>query len=159
VTTNEARKWIILASLSAIASQAIFLLIAPVFGYPLEFPKNLSLLQILIPVMLGYLGSAAHFIFMSPPPEVRTDNELLGVMVKGPVIVYAIVTAAAYFAFGYSNRNGAAIGSGMSVDSLNNAISLTLGILAATTGVIVSYLFVTSRKDEQPAKPDTPAAA
>jgi hypothetical protein len=32
-------------------------------GFPLTYPKNLELLQIVSPVFLGYLGAATHFIF------------------------------------------------------------------------------------------------
>lgn len=149
MTPDKARKWIVLASLIATGAQAVFLIVAPVAGYPLEYPKNLSLLQIVMPVMLGYLGSAAHFIFIAPPPAVQANNDLLGLMVKGPIVIYCLVIIAAFAAFGYSNRQGVAIGSGMSVDSLNNAVSMSLGVLAATTGVIVSYLFVTKHRPDE----------
>jgi len=36
-------------------------------------------------------------------------------------------------------------GSGMSVDNLATAISVSLALLAVTTGVIVSYLFAVDR--------------
>ena len=63
-------------------------------------------------------------------------------MVKGPIVVYVVAVIAALAAFGYANRATASVGSGMSVDNLTTALSLTLGLLAATTSVIVSYLFV-----------------
>ena len=58
------------------------------------------------------------------------------------VIVYCLAVLAAIAAFGYSNRVGAPIGSGMSVDNLATSLSISLGLLAATTSVIISYLFV-----------------
>jgi hypothetical protein len=146
MTPDYARKWLVLASLIATGIQAVFLVIAPVIGFPLEYPKNLNLLQIVTPVLLGYLGSAAHFVFMTPVPKVEANNDLLAPLVKGPVIIYACVMIAAFAAFGYSNRSGAAIGSGMSVDNLNMAVSISLGILAATTSVIIARLFVSGDK-------------
>jgi hypothetical protein len=55
-------------------------------GFPLTYPKNLELLQIVSPVFLGYLGAATHFIFIAPPPKVRVKNEFLGFLVIGPII-------------------------------------------------------------------------
>jgi hypothetical protein len=97
------------------------------------------------PVFLGYLGSASHFVFMIPPPSVPANNQFLGLLVKGPIVIYACAVVAALGTFGYSNRTGAPIGSGMSVGELSIAISIALGILAATTGVIISYLFVVNQ--------------
>lgn len=157
MTPDHARKWLILWSLIVIGLQAVFLVVAPVIRFPLEYPKNLNLLQIVTPVLLGYLGSAAHFVFMTPAPKIEANNELLGPLVKGPVIIYACVMIAAFAAFGYSNCSGAAIGSGMSVDNLNMAVSISLGILAATTSVIVARLFVSGDKlpSANPTEPAT----
>lgn len=144
MTTDYARRWLVLASLVVVGAEAVFLVIAPVLDYPLEYPKNLNLLQIVTPVLLGYLGSAANFVFMTPAPQIQANTQLLGLLVKGPVIIYVVVITAAFVAFGYSNRSGAPIGSGMSVDSLNMAVSISLGILSATTSVIVARLFVSN---------------
>ena len=145
MTIVQARKWLILSSLIITGSQVIFLFVAPALEFPLSYPKNLDLLQIVTPVFLGYLGSAAHFIFMTPPPKVPANNEYLGLLVKGPIIIYACAMVAAFGSFAYSNRMGAPIGSGMSVDNLATAISISLGILAVTTGVIISYLFAANQ--------------
>lgn len=148
--TDEARRWIILSSLIATGVQIVFLFIAPAIGVPLEYPKNLDLLQIVLPIFLGYLGSAAHFVFMTPPPAVTVNNQFLGLLVKGPVIIYACALVAAFGAFWYSNREGAPIGGNMSVDHLANAMSISLGVLAASTGIIVSYLFVVNQNARTP---------
>lgn len=141
MTADEARKWLILSSLIITGVQVVFLFAAPAFGFPLTYPKNLDLLQIVTPVFLGYLGSSAHFIFMAPPPTVIVNNQFLGFLVKGPIIIYACAMVAAFASFGYTNRQGAPIGGGMSVDNLATTMSISLGILAVTTGVIFSYLF------------------
>jgi hypothetical protein len=70
------------------------------------------------------------------------QNQFLGLLVKGPLIIYLIAVVASFAAFGYANRASAAPGTGMSVDNLATALSLALGVLAVTTGIITSYLFV-----------------
>jgi hypothetical protein len=139
---DRARKLLIISSLVITGAQILFLLMAPVFGYPLPYPKNLNLLQIISPVFLGYLGSAAHFIFQNPVPHVPLQNQYLGILLIGPLIIYVLAVGGALAAFGYSNRIEGEIGMGMSVDNLATALALCLGVLAATTGILTSYLFV-----------------
>jgi hypothetical protein len=145
MTADQARKWIILASLVITGAQIIFLIICPAIGFPLEYPKNLDLLQIVTPVFLGYLGSAVHFIFANPAPPVTVNGDYLATLVKGPIVIYACAILAAFGAFGYSNRSGVSLGGAMTVENLATSISISLGILAVTTGVIVSYLFTGNR--------------
>jgi hypothetical protein len=149
MTADTARKWIIFSSLAIIGAQILFLLIAPSIGYPLQYPKNLSILQIVTPVFLGYLGSATHFVFKASPPTVVVNEQFLGPLVKGPILIYAAAMIAAFATFSYTNRPGAPIGSGMSTDDLATAISIALGLLAVTTGVLTAYLF-TGRAPERP---------
>lgn len=66
---------------------------------------------------------------------------LLGLLIKGPIIIFAVASIAILFAFGYSNRHGAAQDSGMNVDQLAWSFTAALGILAASSSVAVSYLF------------------
>jgi hypothetical protein len=147
MTSDQGRKWLIGSSLLITGAQMTFLLVAPAFGYPLIWPNNLEILQILTPVLLGYLGSASHFVFMTPPPQVAVNNEFLGMLIKGPIAIYVVAMIAAFGAFGFSNRAAATPGTGMSVENLSTAVAICLGILAATTGVIVSYLFVVDQKN------------
>lgn len=142
MNTDSARKWLIASSLVITGVQMVFLIVAPVIGFPLLYPKNLDLLQIVSPIFLGYLGSASHFIFQNPVPPVPVQNQYLGYLVKGPLVIYILAAGGSLAAFGYSNRVGSSIGAGMSVDSLGTALSLSLGVLAVTTGVLNSYLFV-----------------
>jgi hypothetical protein len=145
MTADKARKWLIVSSLLITGAQMIFLIAAPSFGFPLEYPRNFNILQIVSPVFFGYLGSATHFIFMRPSPKVAVNYPLLGLLVKGPTLIYVAAMLAAFISFGYSNRVGAMPGNGMSVDNLATAISVSLALLAVTTGVIVSYLFAVNR--------------
>mgnify|MGYP000320631707 CR=1 FL=1 len=137
----EARKWLIVASLSITGFQMVFLFIAPSLSYPISYPKNLDLLQIVSPVFLGYLGAASHFIFKKNQVTISVDNEYLGLLVKGPIIIYCAAIISAFSAFAYSNRLDAEIGTGMSIENLGNAVSISLGVLAVTTSIITSYLF------------------
>jgi hypothetical protein len=141
-----ARKTLIISSLVITGCQIIFFTIAPVLGFPIEYPKNIDLLQIISPVFFGYLGTATHFIFITPRIEVHAENEFLGILIKGPLIIYSFVVIATTSAFWFSNRPGATVGSGMSVENLSTALSLALGLLAVTTGVINSYLFSSPNK-------------
>lgn len=143
---DEARKWLIISSLSITGMQIAFLIIAPSIGFPLSYPKNLELLQIVSPVFLGYLGAASHFIFRNPVSDTPIYNQLLGIMVKGPIFIYLLAIVAAFSAFAYSNRSAAVIGTGMSVENLSTAISASLGVLAVSTSVIISYLFSVESK-------------
>jgi hypothetical protein len=145
VTIDDARKWLIIASLGITGAQMLFFVTAPAIGFPLQYPKNLDVLQIISPVFLGYLGSAAHFIFQNPPATISIQNQYLGLLVKGPLAIYTIVVVGAIVSFWYANRPDALPGTGMSVDNLATALSLALGVLAATTGVITSYLFVSQK--------------
>lgn len=142
MTVDKARLFLIGSSLAITGLQMIFLISAPALGYPLSYPKNLDLLQIVSPVFLGYLGSASHFIFQSPAPTVTVQNQFLGLLLKGPIVIYTLAVVAAFSAFGYSNGSGVTPGAGMSVDNLSAALTICLGLLAVTTGVLSSYLFV-----------------
>jgi hypothetical protein len=139
---DSARSWVIWGSLGITASQGVFLLVAPAFGFNLKYPKNLDLLQIIGPVFLGYLGAAAAFIFKDPPPEVPVNEKFLGPLVVGPLAVYILFVGGALAVFGYSNRENAVVGTGIPVEDLSRALSIALGVLAATTSIISANLFV-----------------
>jgi hypothetical protein len=155
---DAARKWIVVASLIITGCQLIFLICAPAVGYPIEYPKNVELIRVVSPVFLGYLGSATHFVFNNPKSEVQIRDKFLSILVKGPIIIYILVVSSALLSFGYSNRENAEIGTGMSVNDLSTTISFALGVLAATTGVITSYLFGSPARSRVNSKSDSSAA-
>lgn len=145
MTIERARIFLVSSSLLITFAALGFFVTAPAFGYPLTFDEALRLLEIIVPVFLGYLGSASYFIFRAqnnqtkdPPAAVRN---LLGLMVRGPLLVFAGVVLLAIIAFGYTNRVAAAPGVGMTTGTLAQIISVVLGLQACTTNVIVSYLF------------------
>jgi hypothetical protein len=137
MTVSAARKWIILASLIITGVQIVFLLAAEALHYPLKFRESMSLVEIISPVFLGYLGSATHFIFRAVSPRVLVRKEFLGLLVKGPIVIYVIAVITAFAVFAYTNAQGTP----MDISDLRTALSTALGILAVTTGVITSYLF------------------
>jgi hypothetical protein len=141
MTLDAARKWLIVANLVVIGAQLVFLFLAPALGYPLQSPKNLELLQIITPVFVGYLGAAAHFVFKHPAPAIRAKNQYLGLLIKGPFIVYGLAAIAIFVNFGLSNRVDAQIGDGMSVETLTGSMTLCLAVLTGVTGVLNAYLF------------------
>ncbi|MFL9829094.1 hypothetical protein, partial [Rhodoplanes sp. SY1] len=94
MTTDRARRILIIASLAITGLQIVFLVIAPVVDYPLTYPKNLDLLQIVTPVFLGYLGSAAHFVFKPAQADETTASPYLGLLTVGPLVIYAAAVAA-----------------------------------------------------------------
>lgn len=149
MSIEQARTWLIKATLILTGSILVFVTLAPAFGYPLEFSQGVRIGEIVLPVFLGYLGTASHFIFArASDPHVKHKNlPLLQLLVRGPIAIFAIVISCALFAFGFTNRDGASPGTGMTVDSLAAAVSTSLALLAVTTGVLVTYLFVAKRDD------------
>ena len=151
MTVDAARNWLILGSLILSGFFFLFFGVGPALGYPLAWGQSFRLLQITAPVFFGYIGSAAHFIFrvQHAPRDIQIQGspELFKLLVRGPVILFSILMLGVLFAFGFSNRPAAGVGTGMSVDSLSLLISTSMGLLAITTNVAVGYLFsVATRK-------------
>ena len=103
-----------------------------------------------MPVFLGYLGSAVHFVFRNPKEssesKLHPDRQLLGLLIRGPVIVFGLATVAALVAFGAANRRNGPPGSGIGLDTLASILAVVIGLLSATTGAAVSYLFDVKRE-------------
>jgi hypothetical protein len=110
----------------------------------------MSILQIVLPVFLGYVGAATQFAFGSQQahaPEVHT-NPMMNILVKGPIMVFGLALLGGVFAFGYSNRSDAPAGEGMRVDDLATVVTTALGLLAVSTNAIVAYLFSVERQPQ-----------
>lgn len=60
MSVYQARKWLIVASLTMAAASFSFFMLAPVFGYPLRYSQAQLVLQIVLPVFLGYLGRVVN---------------------------------------------------------------------------------------------------
>lgn len=150
MTIDSARKFVILTSLTATGLVFVFFLVAKPLGFPLDWDEVQRIVEVLLPVFVGYLGTATHFLFHNPQNDASVElgsrAPLLGILIKGPIVIFTAASIAILFAFGYSNRHGAPQGSGMSVDQLAWAFTAALGILTVTTSVAVSYLFSLGRK-------------
>lgn len=148
MSPDQARSWIIKMSLAATGATFVFLIIGPVAGYPLSYDQVPRMLEIILPVFLGYVGTATHFFFHTQgaanPPVV--PQTLLALLIKGPVYVFALGTIVLFVAFGLANRQLAPDGSGMSIDQLSGFLTALFGLLAVSTSVAVSYLFALKKK-------------
>lgn len=138
-----ARRWIVLASLSISGAFLVFCALAPALGFPgLDGADALRLLEITLPVFLGYLGSAVQFLFGGEARIVRVlDPVLLVLLVRGPVVIFGLTVAVSLTAYGISHRAAAPVGSGLDIEVLAGLVAASMGLLAATTNVIVGYLF------------------
>jgi hypothetical protein len=148
MTLYQARRWLIVASLAMAGSAFCFFMLAPVLGYPLRYSQAQSVLQIVLPVFVGYLGAATQFVFRR---SLQSDDgvaarPLMGLLIKGPIGVSALMMIAVMIAFGYSNRMAASPGEGLAVEQLSTGITAAMGLLAVTTNTIVAYLFVAEKK-------------
>jgi H+/gluconate symporter-like permease len=145
MTVLAARKFIISASLVSTAATFAFLIVAKPLGFPIDWPQVTRIVEIVLPVFLGYLGTASHFLFRNAGVEDHVQlgekEALLGTLVKGPIWVFSALIVVVFFSFGYSNRQDAPRNSGMSVDTLAWSITVCLGILTASTSVAVNFLF------------------
>jgi hypothetical protein len=148
MTVISARKWILIASLSVSGAVFVFVILAPILSYPLTWAQALRIVELIIPVFFGYLGSGTHYLFSTdedPVAQVKTQK-LLSILVKGPILLFAVIVGSVFIAFGAGNRSAAQVGDGMSVDTLAAWITAGLGLLTVTTNVVVSHLFSIERK-------------
>jgi hypothetical protein len=145
MSIDEARRFIITASLTATGTTFVVFLIAPPMGYPLTWGDVPRVFEIILPVFLGYLGSATHFLFRArhdaKDVQLKDPGGMLGLLIRGPFAVFGVGTIAVLFAFGYVNRSGAPNGSGMGVAELSHFFTALVGLLAVTTNAAVAYLF------------------
>lgn len=148
---ETARLWLVRASLASVGSLLAFVLLAPLFHYPLQYQDAPRVLEICVPVLLSYLGAAVRFVTRGvrssapTPNSTKHESDLLGLVIKGPILVFLVVSGAAFVAFGVSNRASAPIGIGMGLDQLCTTLTIALSILTASTSVLVSYLFHVER--------------
>jgi hypothetical protein len=143
ISTDEARYWLVKLSLIISGCFLGFMVLAPAFRFPLTWAQAQQLIQVVIPVFVGYLGAATAFVVgHTRPRAIQISNlRLMRLLVKGPVLVFSIGMAAALIAFGVSNSRFAPIGSGMSVEQLGWVVSSLLGLLTVTTNALIVRLF------------------
>jgi hypothetical protein len=145
MTVTEARSFIVKTSLIGTASIFLFIIVGKPLGYPIGWSQVQRVIEIVLPVFLGYLGSASLFIFSRRANRAEVSfgahEALAGQLIKGSVFVFALVLSGILFAFGYSNRAGAAQDDGMDIDQFAWALTAVLGILNVSTNAAVSFLF------------------
>jgi hypothetical protein len=146
MTVDAARKWLVFSSLSITGGLLVFFLLAPAAGYPILFAQSLRVLEVLLPTFLGYIGTAAFFVFRADSSADlavfrKTSAPLVGMLIRGPVLVFSLSLTVLIIAFGIMNSPAAPPGSGISFDQLTAGVSVILGLLAVTTNVAISYLF------------------
>jgi hypothetical protein len=148
----KARAWLVKVSLLAVALIATFLILAPAVGYPLRFDQSLRLLESSVPTFLGLIGSAAIFLVQDQGPRdiaiSPAKRPLLGIVTRGPIVVFGVISVASFVGFSLSNRASAQSGSGMSVNDLAHALTFANGLLALTTNAISVWLFRVEAKHE-----------
>jgi hypothetical protein len=153
---NTERQWLIYSSFALSFVLFFFFCTAPAVGYRLNWPDAIGLLQITLPVFVGYLAAASVWAFSTSPPADPPDFKIDPVrkaLLRGPIVLVALMLTVVLVVFGYSQRDGASIGSGMSVGQLTTFITTALGILTVTTGVGLVALFPRKDEDDKKKKP------
>jgi hypothetical protein len=152
MTTNEARRWVVGASFIVATSVCVFFLLAPLFKYPLKWPDALRMMEIVFPMFVGYLAAATQFMVQhgvgaEDDVHLRGDPKLVAMLLKGPFVVLALAFVVLAVAFGVSNSSVKNDGYGLGPDDFGRVLSLVLALLAATTNIIVGYLFAVRKRD------------
>ena len=139
MTAESARRNLLLFALAITASQLLFFILAPVFGYKLKFDEALRMAEVVGPVFLGYIGAATRYLFQRQAVQTRVKSpELLAILVWGPSIIFTLITIAALVAFGVANRDS---GPGMKPETLSLILAGNVALLAVSTGVLIEHLF------------------
>lgn len=148
MTLEQARGWLIRTSLGISFVILLFVIVGPgVLGFPLDAERgqDTRILQIILPVFVGYLAAASHFVFSDRGQDATADERTLSgnalTLVKWPVVAWGVLTVAMLAAFWFSNRAGGPPGSGWTVDKLAAYLTVGLSLLTATTNIAVNYLF------------------
>lgn len=148
MNVEGARSKLIYFSLGMLLLQGLFLILAPIFHYPLQEDERARIMQIIGPVFVGYLGLATQYATSNPARSSKKQVPHLGQIVYGSITVYSLLVAAAFAAFGLSNQAGATVGEGISVGSLCWWLTFLVAFLAAAPGVIARTVFAQAEKVE-----------
>lgn len=165
MTVKQARFFIVNMSVLGTAGTFLFFMIGKPLGYPLSWSQVQRVVEIVLPVFLGYLGAASLYVFgqkgKNDDVSFGQNEDLAGRILRSSAWTFALILAAILFAFGYTNRPNATQDEGMSIDTLSWAVTAILGILNVSTNVAVTYLFSVSSDTQEAAGQrvqSTPAA-
>jgi len=142
MTKSEARVWIVSASLVLTFFSIVFFLTVPYVSVIFRERAIEDAYKMILPLFVGYLAAATQYVIQSRSQEIEEPYPLLKLLVIGPIIGCAaslIILVAVYW---LSNAYG---DQGMTPDSLTTWVSLILSVLAATSNVLVAWLFQTRR--------------
>jgi len=152
------RLWVIKASLLILGISFIFFVIArPAFNFPMLYDETIRVLQIIFPVFVGYLGIGAAYLTQptdtaratADQPFQKHQEAVARLLLRGPIYLIAFCTLALVAAFWLSNVPSARPGAGMSIDNFCWFLSLLMGLLAASSGLVVTRLFGVIAKDKE----------
>lgn len=143
MTINQARGQLILYSILCTGIVFIFFTIAPVIGFYSLSGVEWRIPQMVIPVFVGYIASASHFMFNSGPDAIlgESANKLLRMILYGGFGLFFACSIAIITAYYLSNIPSAASNTGHSIDWLANGFTIILSMLSASTSIISSYIF------------------
>jgi hypothetical protein len=147
-TAQSARFAIVGYSLAITFFLIVFLFLSQPLGMRFDFAReeHLRLIDIVLPTFLGYLGAASHFLFnANRGREVDRENaSMLALLVHGPFLIFICAVAALFVSHYYSNRplhiDDARIDA-LTFNQLSRYLSICLGVLAVSVGIISGYLF------------------
>ncbi|MBR0799072.1 hypothetical protein JQ615_27160 [Bradyrhizobium jicamae] len=154
--SQSARAAIILYSLGISGFLIVFLILAQPLGMRFDYGKqeNLQLIDIVLPTFFGYLGAASHFLFNANRGREIDDQNvtMLRIMIHGPFIIFILAVASLFYAHNVSLRPLLATEpriDPMEFTDLSRYLSVCLALLAATVGIISSYLFGSPPKEKE----------
>jgi hypothetical protein len=138
------RYLLIYASLIIIFLSLIGFMTGPIWGLRLDYEKGqqLQVIQIIIPTFLSYLAAAVVYVtkgasFVEPRGE---RGRILTIITIGVLAIFAsgMITSIALY---YFYANGTLRTSYFTFERLCQVMSILLGIMAATTTAVSTYLF------------------
>jgi len=153
VSPSSAREWIIGLTAVSLAFSLLIFIYSPV-AFPLDNKQSLDLVQITTPSLVGYLVSAAQFVFIRRPEgEVAiTSENILRFFVFYPFAVFWFLLLAllVYFKLSQSFFNNGSTPLGFA--EFKNLYTIILSLLTAVINILVLRLFEAER--HQAAQPN-----
>lgn len=160
-TQKGARFAITAYSIACTGLLLLFLVVAQLIQFPLNFSldEQFRLIEMILPVFIGYLGGAANYIFSQDTDvELSTDRkQLLFMIVTTPYILFIFLSALIFVVFYYSNvplPSGHAKPSAMNFNQLCKWFSIVLSLLTGVTSIVASYLFSSRTVSENSLRTD-----
>lgn len=146
MTADKDRIWFLQGTMLVLVVICLFFLVAPGWlNYPLEEQQMHRVLQMILPVLVGYFGSVGRFIKSrkyNPAESARElADPLLGNFLRGSVYLFVVLLVALIVYFGWANRPGAGVGEGMPFESFCWWLTAIMGVVAVTITYAVASLF------------------